>query len=1134
MQGERKTTMAIDTGSSAAKRFEYRTFLLPQLLVKLGVFQGMRSPNADYRENKFMEGDIAPQNVDQALNFVHPMAVLLNLAGYQLEAVTLAAMATNGVSSGVFINCLKGEYSIGSADPSDTENALQYLIQRDFLANNNLCLALRITPRPMWWGESASEQFFSMPVSLTGLGFSHNQLETHNAIWLLLGGNISNSGANVKLQDVTTGLNNSVTDLTEALAEALATEWIAKQATPDARSGLLKYLNPIHWGAMITGDTLLGTEDELETHNLTLINMGLDVSGWLETINESTFKWWLLDLQKGSFKQTLKQALSLKGRKIQSQVIPEIKTSIETIFTGTHTQREWIKYKHVRDLIESLVLNGSALHYINVLMLMEEMTVIDMLGRSAEPSIPKVILPFDITGFYEQVPTPGAPNFDTDPFDYHTLQLNQAGLYAQGHWQFREQPGICSDQYNGGRYVRWKHYRFCLDTLPGQDYSAGLEEVFMNVFRWENTNFQSVKPYLKLPDKTTSEAYYDYSLSAQRGTVKITKIPLLPLDEIMPNTDVYDTFLPEHSVQLEVTIGSETIVLRRVNALPYLPQPDLIAAPLSARDSLVIAQRFPLHSYDKVRILAAANYLLTSIGEYAYAFETDSGITDRATLDALEEIDHNFAEWMARYACVSALTWSLVNAGPQLDQIRSFIMHVLSQRIVVLGDINIDALTVLSVFLRRPINSNLLMYTRTIFGDSIPERSLEIEQAVDDGTAESHIYDWGDNGLGEKGQGAVADKLITLGIKKTFAAAEVILDFLVKLEKGVLPVAIDVSIFILEITKISPHGTQYPGWAPSEIHSYVGFLAGVAAGFSKGMYFKADSTQRMYASVNWDPGDFSGPIFQLGFQAGVVVDLRADLDFINLHWHIIDVGGWLEGQIQNFGPVQMFAEWMGVDPNDIRLGFTLSTTTFMGNPFDLDPKLPIISYGLNWVDYSYGAAGILEAAALNGAILHLSEDLMGHDAYGVLEGMFSAIDSLTWRVMSHTGGRTYNEIDEWELVDDDKHLLRSMVAEYLIIFRRRDTKLTINGHASPIGTDPYNLWLSQKRAQAVYDYIRSLLTDDEFLILPQNTVVQGFGELYANVYGAPERDETWQTVMIYLNGELVVALGESLSESDAG
>ncbi|WP_343422677.1 OmpA family protein [Candidatus Flexifilum breve] len=1127
--------MAIDTGNSTSTRFDYRTFLLPQLLVKLGVFQGMRSPNADYRENKFMEGDIAPQNVDQALNFVHPMGVLLNLAGYQLEALTLAAMATNGVSSGVFINCLKGEYSIGSADPSDAENALQYLIQRDFLANTNLCLALRITPRPMWWGESASEQFFSLPVSLTGLGFSHSQLETRNAIWLLLGGSIANSGTNVKLQDVTTGLDNSLTDLTEAIADALTTEWIAKQAIPEARSGLLKYLSPAHWGAMIMGDTILGDEDELETHNLTLINMGLDVSDWLETLNEATFKSWLLDLQKGSFKQSLKQAVSLTGETIQAQVIPEIATSIETIFTGTHPQRDWIKFKHVRDLIESLVLNGSALHYINVLMLMEEMTVIDMLGRIGEPSLPKVTLPFDITGFYEQVPPEDiSQGQEQNTFDFHTLQINQAGIYAQGHWQYREQAGLCSDQYNGGRYVRWKHYRFCIDTLPGQDYSAGLEEVFMNVFRWENTNFQSVQPYLKLPGDTTSEDYCNYSLSAQRGTLEIKKIPLLPLDEIVPNTDVYDTSLPDYSVQLEITLGSETLIMKRVHALPYLPQPDLIAAPLNARDSLVIAQRFPLHSYDKVRILAAANYLLTSIGDYAYAFETDSGITDRTTLDALEEIDHNFAEWMARYACVSAITRKLVNAGPQLEAIRAFIMHVLSQRIVVLSDINIDALTVLSVFLHRPINSNLLIYTRTIFGDSLPERSLEIEQAIDDGTAESHIYDWGDNGLGEEGQGKIVDKLITLGIKKTFDAAEAILDFLVKLEKGVIPVAIDVSIFILEITKISPHGTQYPGWAPGEIHSYLGFLAGVAAGFSKGMYFKADSTQRMYASVNWDPGDFSGPIFQLSFQAGVVLDLRADLDFINLHWHVVDVGGWLEQQIQTFGPVQKFADWMGVDPNDIRLGFTLSTTTFVGNTLDLDPKLPIVSRGLNWVDYSYGAAGILEAGALNGAILHISEDLMGHDAYGVLEGMFAAVDPLTWRVMAHTSARTYNELDEWELTDGDKVLLRGMVAEYLIIFRRRDTKLTINGHASPIGSDPYNLWLSQKRAQAAYDYLRSLLTDDEFLILPQNTVVQGFGELYANVFGAPERDETWQTVMIYLNGELVVALGESLSESDAG
>ncbi len=1118
--------MAIDTGNST-KRFEYRTFLLPQLLVKLGVFQGMRSPNADYRENKFMEGDIAPQNVDQALSFVHPMAVLLNLAGYQLEAVTLAALATNGVSSGVFINCLKGEYSIGSADPSDPENALQSLIQRDFLANTNLCLALRITPRPMWWGESASEQFFSLPVSLTGLGFSHTQLETRSAIWLLLGGNISNSGTNVKLQDVTTGLDDSLTDLTEAIADALTTEWIGKQATPDARSGLLKYLSPAHWGAMITGDTILGDEDELETHNLTLITMGLDVSDWLETLNEATFKSWLLDLQKGSFKQSLKQAMSLKGNAIQAQVIPEIKTSIETIFTGTHPQRDWVKYKHVRDLIESLVLNGSALHYINVLMLMEEMTVIDMLGRIAEPSTPKVTLPFDITGFYEQIPTPGAPNFDTDPFDYHTLQLNQAGLYAHGHWQFREQPGMCDDEYNGGRYIRWKHYRFCLDVLPGQDYGTDQSQIYLQIYRWVNPNFQSAEPYLKPPDQAVPEDYCNQD-TAEIGTISITKQTLD--NGFEASAVVYENNLPDYTVELEISIGSETLLLRRTYAQPYLPQPDLIAAPLVSRQALVVTHRFPFHSYDKVRVLAAAEHLVSSMAANFEAFETESNLTN-AQVQALLTVDQNFAQWMARYACVSTQTWKLSNHGPQLDQVRTLIVQILAQRIIALSDINIDALTVLSVFLRRPIHEGRMKYTRAIMEDSIPERSLEIEQAVDDDTAQNHIYDWGDNGLGEEVQGWSIETLINVGVRKTVKVAEQIAELLVQLEKNVVPLAIDVSVFLLEIEKVSPLGTAYPQWAPGEIHSYFGFLMGLAVTppYFKGIYFQADSTQRMYAGVNWDPGDFTGPIVQWAFNAGAVLDSYVG------PWRV-DVGGLIEYYVlQNYTPVQMFARWMGVNPDDIRLGFSLSATLFLGNYWDMQLRPPILSRGLNWVDYSYGAAYILEAAWLNGGIIHLPESIMGHQSNRqVFEGIFTPIVPLPWRVMSYTGARTYNELDEWELTDGDKLLLRGMVAEYLIIFRRRDTKLTINGHASPIGTDPYNLWLSQKRAQAVYDYLRSLLTDDEFLILPQNTVVQGFGELYPNVYGAPERDDTWQTVMIYLNGELIVALGESLSESDAG
>jgi hypothetical protein len=64
MQGERKTCFVpwrLIREAAQPRDLNIGPFYYPQLLVKLGVFQGMRSPNADYRENKFMEGDIAPR-----------------------------------------------------------------------------------------------------------------------------------------------------------------------------------------------------------------------------------------------------------------------------------------------------------------------------------------------------------------------------------------------------------------------------------------------------------------------------------------------------------------------------------------------------------------------------------------------------------------------------------------------------------------------------------------------------------------------------------------------------------------------------------------------------------------------------------------------------------------------------------------------------------------------------------------------------------------------------------------------------------------------------------------------------------------------------------------------------------------
>jgi len=209
-----------------------------------------------------------------------------------------------------------------------------------------------------------------------------------------------------------------------------------------------------------------------------------------------------------------------------------------------------------------------------------------------------------------------------------------------------------------------------------------------------------------------------------------------------------------------------------------------------------------------------------------------------------------------------------------------------------------------------------------------------------------------------------------------------------------------------------------------------------------------------------------------------------------------------------------------------------------------------VSKGLNWVDYSYGLAYVLEATAVTGAIFHIpdwfssdtvTEEVIDDVVTPVIDDVVTPIQPLEWRVIESNMPpyQTENEINVWQLTSADKSALRQLVAEYLYTFRSRTTKLTITGHASPVGTEAYNLWLSQKRAQAVYDFIRGILTDDEYLILPQNTIIQGYGELYANILGARETDyanilgaretdSVWQTAMVHLNGQLVLQIGESI------
>jgi hypothetical protein len=1104
--------------------FEYRTFLLPQLLVKLGAFSGM-APDRDYLGNNFMAGQVAPENANQLVSFIHPVAILLNVAGYQLEAVALAAYDETG-SAGVYIDLTKAAYMAHNAPTSASTDALQFLIGENFPDEEDLCLALRITPRPKWWGDSASEQYFSLNVRLDNVNVFDETLNMTEPHWLLLGGTATGFPTDVGIHHVMTPLTNILNDLQAAIADALATEWTEKSL--DQRGGLLKYLNPTNWGDVIAGDTRAETATELQTHHSVIYATCTDVYNWLETLDENAFRTWLTSSSLGSFKETIRIAQS---NKVSRHSTASLSTAIETVFLGTHSYRDWIKYQHMWSLLGELDQGGANTLYIYILMVMEELTVIDMLGRVRQTNATvKITLPFDITGHYEQVIPPDSPDTDTGTYDFHTLQLNQAGIYAQGHWQERQQTGTCEDEYNGGRYVRFKHYRCCLDVLPQQGYEAGLTEIYMRVYRWDNPNFISTKPYLKRASAAQPEVYCDKE-APLIGTVRITKINRLPLDALESDPSAYDVAIPDYSVELEFTLPTETLLFRRTHSLPYLAQPDLIQVPDgSGRERLVISQRFPLHSLDKIRILAAVDYLVAGLGENVAAFSTLSFIDDEDPAhDAITQIDHDFAEWMARYACVNVNS-SSNPSSPQLEQIQTLIVQLLAQR-KVLDDENIEALTLLSVFLQRPIHADLMPYTRKILGPALPKRTPEMEEAVNQNTAGLHVYKWGTNGLGEEGQAKGLEILTDLGSKgvRTFSK---ILKVLVDFEKNVLPIfSIEMGVFLLDIEKITPFSTENPGWAPGEIHRYLGFQLGLCVsppGF-KGIYLNADSTQLMYASVNWDPGDFTGSIMTFALSAGLVID------FYPLPFLRVDVNSWLESKLENWSPVELLCQWLQVDPQNLKIGTSLSATIFFGNlleiAMDQELRVPIVSRGLNWVDYSSGLAYILEATAVSGAIFHIPEWINGTQATEeVIEEVLNPIEPLEWRVIeSNTPPyQTANEIDEWELQDADKLSLQQMVAEYLYSFRSRTTKLTITGHASPIGPESYNLWLSQKRAQSVYDYIRSLLTDDEYLILPQNTVVQGYGELYANMFSAAERDSSWQTARVYVNGQLVLQIGESI------
>lgn len=1107
-------------------QFGYRTFLLPRLFIRLGVMSGVHPADPDFLGNQFMLGAVSPENVNQLLSTVHPITVFLNLAGYQLEGIVLAAKTADR-SAAVYVNPTKAEYCTEIAFADEPINALQKFLDLDFPVGDDVCMGLRLTPRPRWWHTALPEEYYALPVSLDAMG-TEQQLNAIAPPWFLLGGTAT-LRSEATFQEILTPLETTTKVLLNAIASALALEWDTK--SPLQRRGLLSYLNPANWG-----DSIIGANDPLRSQYQLIVDTAQVVYDWLESLDQQTFADWLLDSQIGSFKETLHQARDTRVDKTTRgrYSLTNFENAIKSVFLRTQAQRDWMKFDQLWDEISQLKSSQVYPFYVEVLMFLEELAVIDLLGRVRQTSSTlKEILPFDISGFYEQAPPANVSEDDPDTYDFHTLQINQAGIYAQGFWQERVK-GACSDPVNGGRYLRFKHYRLCLEPLGNQSYDPAQTAFGMQLYRWTNSNLLTIAPYLKLPNEADAESLCNHT-GSEIGTLLISRTAPLSIDTLIPSEDRYFIQNPSYGVEIEVELNGKTLLFRRVSTVPYLAQVDLIELPTSGREDLVLVQRFPLHSLDKVRILAGASYLIDSIQKNSDFFASDDIIDflqDPALQAKLEEIDRTFAEWLARYVCHTPSLGS-TSRGPQFRQIQKIIVNMLAKT-VVWDDKSLEILTTLTVFLANYPGE--MPYTRAILGDALPAITPEMQIAVRNSTAGFHVYRWSTNGLGEEGQSAawpVILKLIFKGAERIRTVIET-LDDLDSLIKGL---SIDINIFLLDIEKLSPltdpDNLPYPGWAADEKQTYLGFQVGGGLGVSTGVYLNADSSQVMYSSVNWDPGDFSGPIHTYGASCGLVLPNSSLLPFLR-----IDMNNWLENLLRQSTPIELLGQFVGFDPQNLKLGFGLSVTFFLGNTFDGELRWPIRSGpSFNWIDYSTGIAAILEANAMYGAIIRLPDFLTGKQTTPVLAEIEAPpVIAVEWRVIEYNVPfQTFSEINEWVLTNEIKTAIRTMVAEYLACFRNRNTKLTITGHASPIGTEQYNLWLSQKRAQAVYDYIRSILPDDEYAILPHNTTVQGYGELYATHVAllpqealAPE----WQTVMVYLNGQLITRIGEQIRESD--
>ena len=150
-----------------------------------------------------------------------------------------------------------------------------------------------------------------------------------------------------------------------------------------------------------------------------------------------------------------------------------------------------------------------------------------------------------------------------------------------------------------------------------------------------------------------------------------------------------------------------------------------------------------------------------------------------------------------------------------------------------------------------------------------------------------------------------------------------------------------------------------------------------------------------------------------------------------------------------------------------------------------------------------GAAGTAIGVYMDKQARELDEDLEGATVERVGEGIKVTFDS----------GILFG-FDSFELTPEAKQNIREM-AETLKKYE--DTNILVEGHNDDVGKDSYNQQLSEKRAQAVAKYAKSLGVD------PSRIETRGYGEeqpVADNTTEAGRTENRRVEVAIFANDEL--------------